>query len=517
MASTTKRKRDSEYQYEAASDPSGPDSDGVTAMNAQGAVGVSVGNNHIENLLAQARKAGLLPATGPAPENKPPSSIVGVGIAGPNVQPSPYADPRRQQKVRDDRSPRNDTKRRKLDPIRRRPGNEHHRPRQERKPSPLADKVKATIAEALAKPTGPDAPSLMSLPIFPDLAKPVDYPPPIPPIHDPTIEQQCFTHPSYVHNPLSKCPPGSALHYERLEFLGDSYMNYCVTKILYRRLPNIREGELTRFRSQIISNENIRHYAMMYNFHRRMLISSGAEKEEARDTGKKVADIFEAYIGGILTDQPDTGEKTVLDWMAAITEPQIDHAVKIANQLASLNKGAKQDLYVLIDAEKLPAPTYVVTREGGTNSDYEVACLIEGKEMGRGVGMNKGEAGTRAAMYVLEKLRASTARNQTVLGVLAAMDNEGKDNSSAMDAQETPKEVQVEEASTPVTGPRKSKTVNVKQEEAEPSNMENSAKPTTKQLLKNEINESHVSIKEELSEGEIVLSESDGDEDVPAS
>lgn len=199
------------------------------------------------------------------------------------------------------------------------------------------------------------------------------------------------------------------MNYERLEFLGDSYMNYCVTKLLYKALPFLREGELTRFRSQLVSNDNIRYYAMMYGFKDRILLGSGAEKDEVREEGKAVADIFEAYIGGILTDQPDTGEAIVYNWMAEITAPQISETEKIAAKIATLNKGAKQELYVLLDAERLPAPTYVITKQGSTTLDFEVACLVMGREMGRGIGKNKNDAGTRAAMQVIDKLREAKA------------------------------------------------------------------------------------------------------------
>ena len=95
-----------------------------------------------------------------------------------------------------------------------------------------------------------------------------------------------------------------------------------------------------------------------------------------------------------------------------MTGPQVAETEKVAKVILNVNKNAKQELYVLLDAEKAPAPTYVVTREGNTNMDFEVACLVQGKEMGRGIGKNKNEAGIRAAMQVLEKLRACTAKKQ---------------------------------------------------------------------------------------------------------
>lgn len=443
-----KRKWDSDYHYEEKqANPSAS----ADLSNRQGNMLAStpvqmpwqgIPNDHVQQLLAQAQAAGLLPPSngfgfgGPSfginMPGVPPSQVNGGVYGGLEGRVLPRyiqgADPRLQNHANNAQN-ENDPKRRKLNNLNN--NNNKKSPnkklvQQASKPSQAQKKknrkppVKAIIAndplvsnlisEALSQPSGPFLPNSNAIPKFPDIEKPQDYPPPLPPIHDKVLEQQCFTHPSYIHDPLNKDGTSSSMHYERLEFLGDSFMNYCVTKILYNRLPGLREGELTRFRSQIISNENIRYYAIMYGFQERLLLSSGAEKDEIRDAGKKVADIFEAYIGGVLTDQPADGERVICEWMAAVIAPQVELAAKIAHNILNINKNAKQELYVLIDAEKLTAPIYVVTREGSTNTDYEVACLVHGKEMGRGCGKNKNEAGTRAAMQVLDKLRATTAR-----------------------------------------------------------------------------------------------------------
>ena len=421
--SSIKRKRDTEYQYEIQDKPvENPQKPKMTAISGP------PGNDHVSILLAQARMSGLLPSNGtgvPTPSLSAPVSgpfmpgfFSSVGGGDETRRIPRYSE---QQKNKDNG---NDYKRRKLNSNKAFPklapqqtksksttkSTAPPRKKGQKLPGKVAvdnSYVEALIAEALSTPSGPNAPSSNAIPKFPSIPKPENYPPPLPPIHNKAVEQQCFTHPSYIHDPANKDASSSSLHYERLEFLGDSYMNYCVTKILYKRLPDLREGELTRFRSQIISNDNIRHYAMMYGFHDRILLSYGAEKDDVREQGKKIADIFEAYIGGILTDQPDTGEEVVFKWMSEITAPQINETEKVARMILNVNKNAKQELYVLLDAEKAPAPTYVVTREGSTNTDYEVACLVQGKEMGRGVGKNKNEAGTRAAMQALEKLKAT--------------------------------------------------------------------------------------------------------------
>ena len=460
--SSWKRKKGTDYPYESkqGSIRTANDQAHSSINGSQAPSSTSGTSDYVATLLSQARMVGLLPVPEPELMSSAPPAITnfapnlgssqlpqypqqsaqsqvnvqpkfiacgnGVGVSYPlppsfgstTVDPRPLLKYSQSQFDTQDGS---DPKRRKLSdsPRIRATGSPElskstkkakRKKTKSAKPTPNDKRIDNLIAEALSAPTGPGFPSINSLPKFPEIPKPPDYPPPLPPIHNKALEQQCFTHRSYIHDPLKRDNSTSLMHYERLEFLGDSYMNYCVTKILYNRLSELQEGELTRFRSQIISNENIRHYAMMYGFAERILLSSGAERDDVRETSKKVADIFEAYIGGILTDQPETGEQVVYQWLSGIIAPQVTEAEKIGKVILNVNKTAKQELYVLIDAEKGPSPTYVVTKEGSTNSDFEVAVLIQGKEMGRGWGKNKNEAGTRAAMQALEILRASIVR-----------------------------------------------------------------------------------------------------------
>jgi dsRNA-specific ribonuclease len=438
--SANKRKQDMEYSYDEQEKQSRQPK--MAYPQAERAAPSLHGNNaYVQSLLDQARNTGLLQANGPGlpgftpymtnpfpPQPFPPAYF--QRPAETSRKFPRYPQPSNQRPP--DNTPTqngNDVKRRKLNNSK----NSAKKNGPSNKSTPTARKrgtklpgntavddqvVESLRAEALSIPSGPYTPASDVLPSFESIPKPENYPPPLPVIHDKDLEKRCFTHPSYVHEPLIKGFTTTAMHYERLEFLGDSYMNYCVTKILYTRFPLLREGELTRFRSQIISNANIRHYATMYKFHERILLSNAAERDEA---GKKVADIFEAYIGGILTDQPEDGERVVFKWMQEITGPQIDEAEKIVEVLLSVNRNAKQELYVMMDAEKVRAPVYVVTRGGNTSSDFEVACLIQGKEIGRGVGKSKNEAGTRAAMQVLQKLKDSGPNM-----VSAAENDEGK-------------------------------------------------------------------------------------------
>ena len=268
--------------------------------------------------------------------------------------------------------------------------------------------AKSAVAKKLINtPTAStDPPTRISLSDFNSVAKPEDYPPPLPSIHDKTLERQCFTHRSYM---------SSITDYERLEWLGDTFLNYCVARILYNRLPKSQEGELTMFRSHLIRNKNIREYALMYGFPKRLLRGEIGQKLGGPE--KVDADTFEAYIGGVLMDQPETGEEVVFEWISKVTEPQINEFTKLR---LGYNKKAILQLQARLTAENAAAPKYMHLR--GTNKDHETeyACLVQGmeivegawkqidkdtwNEVGRGIGKTAKEAQIRAAMHVLEEL-----------------------------------------------------------------------------------------------------------------
>jgi len=260
-------------------------------------------------------------------------------------------------------------------------------------------------------------PTRISLSKFPSIIKPDDYPPPLPPIRDKMLERQCFTHRSYTT---------TMTDYERLEWLGDTFLNYCVARILYARLPESQEGPLTVLRDHLICNDNIRHYAAMYGFPGKMLL--GKQAENCGNPEKAVADTFEAYIGGLLTDQPETGEKVVFEWISKVTEPQMEEIAKLR---PSYNKKAKYVLEGLLAAEKIAAPSYMHLRGSNEDGDVEYACLVQGrelvegswrttengqwKEIGRGSGKSAKEAKVRAAMQVLERLKGTEPRKKFIV------------------------------------------------------------------------------------------------------
>ncbi len=69
--------------------------------------------------------------------------------------------------------------------------------------------------------------------------------------NDRTLLQLALTHRSY-----------SALHNERLEFLGDAILNAIMARRLYERFPRLAEGELSRLRASLVRQDSLHQLAV---------------------------------------------------------------------------------------------------------------------------------------------------------------------------------------------------------------------------------------------------------------
>lgn len=106
--------------------------------------------------------------------------------------------------------------------------------------------------------------------------------------------RQAFTHSSYSNEK-------HVLNNERLEFLGDSILNFVVAEIIYKRYPKLKEGDLTRIRAGIVSAKPISQAAEKLDLQEFMLLGQGEKKQE-NISYNITADLFESIIGAIYLD-----------------------------------------------------------------------------------------------------------------------------------------------------------------------------------------------------------------------
>ena len=89
---------------------------------------------------------------------------------------------------------------------------------------------------------------------------------------------------------------------ERLEFLGDSVLNFVIAEKLYQRNQFFSEGELTRRRALGVNNNVLADVAGRLNIGSHLLLGKGELKQEGAKNRSNLANVLEALIGAIYLD-----------------------------------------------------------------------------------------------------------------------------------------------------------------------------------------------------------------------
>ncbi len=194
----------------------------------------------------------------------------------------------------------------------------------------------------------------------------------------------------------------SGTNNERLEFLGDSVLNFVIATELYRRFPKAREGDLTRLRAILVRGETVAEVARDLGIGQYLSLGLGEQKSGGHQRESILADALEAIIGAICLDANiEVCYARILEWY----ENRLDALVPNA-----LQKDAKTQLQEYLQARHLPLPEYQVVEILGDphNPIFQVNCLIsllESPVVGRASSRRKAEQ--NAAEAALKVLNAS--------------------------------------------------------------------------------------------------------------
>jgi ribonuclease-3 len=156
---------------------------------------------------------------------------------------------------------------------------------------------------------------------------------------------------------------------ERLEFLGDSILNFIVAHELFDRFPKAREGDLSRLRSNLVNEDTLAKLAFSFNLGSFIHLGAGELKSGGRNRPSILADCVEAVIGAIYLDgSMKHCYQIVANWYA----PQMQQL-----SLSDIQKDPKSLLQELLQAEQLPLPKYRLVKTTGL--EHERVFMIEGQ------------------------------------------------------------------------------------------------------------------------------------------
>lgn len=197
---------------------------------------------------------------------------------------------------------------------------------------------------------------------------------------NPQLLVQALTHRSF-----------SSSHNERIEFLGDSVLNLAVAGLLYERLGDLPEGDLSRARANLVKQETLHQVAVSLGLSSLLRLGEGETKSGGQKRPSILADALEAVIGAIYLDAGYEVASTLVR--------RLFKDVEINAQMQAIGKDPKTELQEWLQGRKMALPIYrIVGTEGAAHKQtFDVECeIIEYRRAERGTG-NSRRAGEQAA------------------------------------------------------------------------------------------------------------------------
>jgi ribonuclease-3 len=207
---------------------------------------------------------------------------------------------------------------------------------------------------------------------------------------DPRLLEEALTHKSYLNE---NATPGRR-HNERLEFLGDAVLGLTVGHLLMERFPDVREGDLSMLRAQVVSEPSLHEVATGLGLGEWLFLGKGEEQTGGRKKSSLLADAVEAILAAVYLD---SGFAAAFAVARRLFGPR----------LAALPEPGRNDFKTRLQertqADRQGAPRYAVVGEKGPDHEklFVVAVYLGELELARGEGRSKKEAEQRAAEAAL--------------------------------------------------------------------------------------------------------------------
>jgi ribonuclease III len=212
---------------------------------------------------------------------------------------------------------------------------------------------------------------------------------------DKNLLVEALRHSSYVN----ELADSNLRDNERLEFLGDAVLNLIVGHILMHRYPDIKEGELSRSRANLVNEYQLAEMARSFELGEYILLGRGEIQTHGREKNSILADTYEAIVAAVYLDGG-------FDAAFKIIEANF---LQLINALHSAvnNYDFKSRLQEMLQVGQGSMPKYSIIREEGP--DHDKTFWIELKAVDietQGSGKSKKAAeqdAARKALEILEK------------------------------------------------------------------------------------------------------------------
>ena len=212
----------------------------------------------------------------------------------------------------------------------------------------------------------------------------------------PALLLEALTHGSYLQE-----YPEAGPHNQRLEFLGDSVLQFILTDALYREFAIEREGILSRRRAVLSKGEFLTQMARDLGLDACLRLNRSEEEAGGRTRASTLEDVFEALVGAVYLDSDlATTRGLVLAWYGPLA------GRLVLSEDAENPKGRLQELVQPKHGNNALRYEVLATTGPRHARAYEVAVFLNETPLGTGTGSAKKmaeEAAARAALLTLRE------------------------------------------------------------------------------------------------------------------
>ena len=208
---------------------------------------------------------------------------------------------------------------------------------------------------------------------------------------DESLLNKAMTHTSYAYE-------NNVESNEKLEFLGDSILEFISSKYIFKNYPNLKEGEMTKVRAQVVCEQSLYKIAKMHNFSDFLNLGKSEKLSGGKERPAILADSVEAVIAAMY-----------IDGGLKVAEKFIIENLKNEIELATKHVGQKDYKTVLQEKLQIHGDVkieYILLNESGPDHDkrFEMEVRCNGKKLAVGTGKSKKLAHMDAAHNAIESL-----------------------------------------------------------------------------------------------------------------
>lgn len=206
-----------------------------------------------------------------------------------------------------------------------------------------------------------------------------------------------FTHRSFANETTEEVGNN-----EKLEFLGDSVLGMYVADWLLRNLPAKQEGDFSKIKSVVVSEDSLAMIARKLNVDKYLLIGKGEENSGGRDKKTLLADCMEALFAASYLD---SGFENAKKFVMLHLEDQIQAVLKY-----DYHRDYKTSLQEYMQKKWRKCPVYTLVKKTGPEHEFTffVEVQVNNQSFGPAQGRSKKDAEQNAAKLAYDSVVAPT-------------------------------------------------------------------------------------------------------------